>query len=584
MSLRAVSQTLDILLVEDDEDDFVLTRALLSETFGGGFNLDWVTTWDTALEALRRDEFDVCLVDYHLGKWNGLDLIHEAICRGAGVPFIMLTGQDSREIDIEASRVGAADYLVKSQITAPLLERTIRYAQERKKSEERLTTLAQCDGLTGIANRSYFQTRLNDAITQAKRTGSMVAVLLLDLDRFKDINDLHGHPAGDALLVEVAERLVDCIRETDTVGRLGGDEFAVIATNLTHADGAGILARKIIDAIVKPIELDGQKVVVGTSVGISLFPLDDEDPDKLLKNADLALYQTKDQNRGALNFYHAEMNARAGVRKALETDLRRATDERNLFLHYQPILNPHSGDVIAAEALLRWNHAERGLIPPDEFIPIAESSGLIVPLGEHVLKMACAQSVNWHEAGLPAIPIAVNVSALQFRAGKFADTVTRIIAETGADASCLELEITESAIVDNIDHVNHELRRLHEVGIKLAIDDFGTGYSSLAHLKQLPFDKLKIDRTFVHDMVQDPDGGMIVRAVISLGKALGMTVVAEGVETEAQLSFLKRENCDEVQGFYFCRPIPADAFAEWWSEHLRRNGATAWSDTCVDVA
>ena len=317
-----------------------------------------------------------------------------------------------------------------------------------------MTALAQCDGLTGIANRSFFRARLKDAITQAKRTDSILAVLLLDLDRFKDINDLHGHQAGDALLVEVAERLASCIRETYTVGRLGGDEFAVIATNLTHVDGAGILARKIIDAIAKPIDLDGQKVVTGTSVGISLFPLDDDDPDKLLKNADLALYQAKDQNRGSLNFYRTEMNARAQLRKALETDLRRATDERSLFLHYQPILNPHGGDVVGAEALLRWNHPERGPIPPDEFIPIAESSGLIVPLGERVLMMACAQSVAWREVGLPSIPLAVNVSALQFMAGRFAETVTRVIAETGADSSCLELEITESAIVDNIHSVN----------------------------------------------------------------------------------------------------------------------------------
>ncbi len=570
--------------VDDDEDDFVLTRELLSETFGSGFKLDWVTTWDAALETLRGDAYDVCLVDYYLGKWNGLDLIHEAIGRGAGVPFIILTGRDSRAIDVEASRAGAADYLVKSQITAPLLERTIRYAQERKRSEERLTALAQCDGLTGIANRSYFRARLKDAITQAKRTDGILAVLLLDLDRFKDTNDLHGHAAGDALLVEVAERIAGCIRETDTVGRLGGDEFAVIATNLTHADGAGILARKIIDAIAKPIDLDGRIVVAGASVGISLFPLDDDDPDTLLKNADLALYQAKDRNRGSLSFYRSEMNARAQLRKVLETDLRRATDEGSLFLHYQPILNPHSGEVIGAEALLRWNHPDRGPIPPDEFIPIAESSGLIVPLGERVLMMACAQSVAWREVGLPSILFAVNVSALQFRAGSLAETVTRVIAETGADPSCLGLEITESVIIDNISSVYEEFRCLHEVGVKLVVDDFGTGYSSLAHLKQLPFDKLKIDRSFVHDMVQDADGGMIVRAVISLGKALGMAVVAEGVETEAQHAFLQRENCDEVQGFYFCRPMPADAFAAWWSAYLRECGTIAWPDTQIGAA
>lgn len=390
--------------------------------------------------------------------------------------------------------------------------------------------------------------------------------------------------AGDALLIEVAERLVGCTRETDPVGRLGGDEFAVIATNLAHADGADVLARKIIDTIAKPFDLDGQNVVTGTSVGIAVFPLDDDDPDELLKYADMALYQAKERNRGTLNFYRPEMNARARVRRALQTDLRRATDERHLELHFQPILDTHGREVIGVEALLRWNHPERGLILPDEFIPIAESTGLIVPLGERVLTMACAQSAAWHEAGFPLIPLAVNVSALQFRTGKLTEIVTRAIAETGAVAGCLELEITENAIVDNLDSVNEELRCLHEFGIKLVIDDFGIGYSSLAYLKRLPFHKLKIDRSFVRDMVQEPSAGAIVKAIISLGTALDMGVVAKGVETEAQLAFLMRQNCDGVQGFYFCRPLPADAFAAWWSEYRRKSGAITSPNTPIGVA
>ena len=572
---ETVATTVDIMLVEDDEDDFVLTREALSEIFAGDFKLDWVTTWDEALKALKDDPYDVCLVDHNLGARTGLELVREATVRGIGVPFIMLTGQDSREIDLEASHAGVADYLVKSEITAPLLERAIRYAQERKKIENRLTILAQHDSLTGLANRAFFQSRLNDAVTQAKRMGGMVAILLLDLDRFKSVNDTFGHPAGDLLLVEAAKRLIDCTRETDTVARLGGDEFAVIATNIVHPDVAGVLARKIIEAMAAPFDLDGHRVVTGTSAGIALFPLDENDPDELLKMADMALYQAKEQNSGTFNFYRAEVNERARIRKALESDLRRATDEKNLELYYQPILNPYNGEIISAEALLRWNHPERGLIMPDEFIPIAESNGLIVPLGERVLRIACGQIVAWREAGLPPIPVAVNVSAIQFRSGQMAETVARVIRESGVDSSCLELELTESAVVDNIEIVYEELRQLHELGTKLIIDDFGVGYSSFAYLRQLPFDKLKIDRSFVRDIVQGSNGGKIVTAINSLGKALGMEVIAEGIETESELSFLMREKCDGVQGFYFCKPVPADAFTAWRSDYRHAERVSA---------
>lgn len=572
---ETVATTVDIMLVEDDEDDFVLTREALSEIFAGDFKLDWVTTWDEALKALKDDPYDVCLVDHNLGARTGLELVREATVRGIGVPFIMLTGQDSREIDLEASHAGVADYLVKSEITAPLLERAIRYAQERKKIENRLTILAQHDSLTGLANRAFFQSRLNDAVTQAKRMGGMVAILLLDLDRFKSVNDTFGHPAGDLLLVEAAKRLIDCTRETDTVARLGGDEFAVIATNIVHPDVAGVLARKIIEAMAAPFDLDGHRVVTGTSAGIALFPLDENDPDELLKMADMALYQAKEQNSGTFNFYRAEVNERARIRKALESDLRRATDEKNLELYYQPILNPYNGEIISAEALLRWNHPERGLIMPDEFIPIAESNGLIVPLGERALRIACGQIVAWREAGLPPIPVAVNVSAIQFRSGQMAETVARVIRESGVDSSCLELELTESAVVDNIEIVYEELRQLHELGTKLIIDDFGVGYSSFAYLRQLPFDKLKIDRSFVRDIVQGSNGGKIVTAINSLGKALGMEVIAEGIETESELSFLMREKCDGVQGFYFCKPVPADAFTAWRSDYRHAERVSA---------
>lgn len=564
-----MTATPSILLVEDDEDDYVLARGLLSEIFGPSLKLDWVETWDAGLEALRKGTHDLCLADFRLGDRNGLELVREAATLGCTVPIILLTGQDNREIDLAAVKAGATDYLVKGEITAPLLDRAIRYAIERKKVEMQLVRFAQYDSLTGLANRSLFHTRLGDAIAHAKRTKQLVAVLLLDLDHFKNVNDSLGHPVGDMLLTQVSERLTACARESDTVARLGGDEFAVIATNMTHGDGAAALARKLIDALPAPFTLNGQEVFTATSMGITLFPLDAKEPDQLLKNADMALYQAKAEGRGKYRFYDAKMNARAQARKTLEFEMRRALERHEFCLHFQPKINTFTGDLTGVEALIRWQHPERGMVLPGEFIPVAETTGLIVPLGDWVLHTACAQSVAWQEMGLPPVPVAVNVSAIQFKGTDFIDSVTRAIDESGIDPACLELELTESTVMDETEVMTELLHRLRDLRLNVAIDDFGTGCSSFLRLKKLPVNKLKIDLSFVRNVTDDPANAAITKTIITLAKNLNLGVIAEGVETAEQFAFLLHHECQEVQGYYISRPLSGDQFTVWYGERLQ---------------
>ena len=444
---------------------------------------------------------------------------------------------------------------------------------KRKQAEQRLARLASYDVLTGLANRSMFQSELRQAIAQVGRSKRLGALLLLDLDNFKDVNDSLGHPAGDALLKRVAQRLVSRVRETDLVARLGGDEFAIVANNLADANGATVLAQTVEAALSQPIDLDGTEIFTTASIGITLFPEDSSHPDTLLKNADMALYQAKRAGRGKFSFYNEELNAQALRRKELETALRTAITDNGLRLNYQPKVEIAEGRVVGVEALLRWNHEEHGEISPVEFIPIAETSGLIVPIGDWVLRRACEQLREWQSIGLPPIPIAVNLSAVQFKRTDLVEAVGGLIEEFDVDPSWLELEITESMIMENVDSTVAALHGLHDIGVSLAIDDFGTGHSSLAYLKRFPMDKLKIDRSFVRDVVEDPDDAAIAQIIINLAKQLNLAVIAEGVETVPQLDFLRQHGCDVAQGYHFSPPIDAVRFVDWFRNHPK--GATS---------
>ena len=437
----------------------------------------------------------------------------------------------------------------------------VRDITERKRAEEQTRRLAQHDPLTDLPNRALFHDRLQHALADAQRYGRRVALLLLDLDHFKDINDTLGHTAGDRLLVEVARRLFSCVRASDTVARLGGDEFAVVLTEVGQPEAAAVVARKVAHMLAEPVRLDGQEVHTGASVGITLYPADGEDPDQLLRRADMALYRAKAEGRNTYRFYAVAMGAQVEARKALERDLRRALKGGELELDFQPQLDLATGEIVGAEALVRWRHPGRGPMPPAEFIPLAETSGLIVPLGTWVLREACRQASAWQRAGLPPLTIAVNLSLAQCRNGGLARTARQALRAAGLEPRWLELEVTESLFLSQGNGHLDDLHRLRTQGVRVSIDDFGTGYSSLGRLRQLPVDQIKVDRSFVAGLGRSPDAEAIVRALIKLGRSLGLRVMAEGVETHEQRAFLQTEGCDAVQGFHISPPLPPRDFA-----------------------
>jgi diguanylate cyclase (GGDEF)-like protein len=427
---------------------------------------------------------------------------------------------------------------------------------ERKAAEARIHHLAHHDALTGLSNRVALEARLEQALASADRHGGKLGLMFIDLDRFKNINDSLGHDVGDALLVAIAGRLARALRETDTAARFGGDEFVLVLPDIGSANDLVTIAGKIVDALNQPIVAHGHALHTSGSIGISIFPEDGRDVATLMKNADTAMYSAKASGRNTFHFYTDAMNLSASRRLDTETRLRSALEAQQFELYYQPLLRG-DGDIAGLEALIRWRDPERGLIAPGEFIPVAEDSGLILPIGEWVIERACEQIVAWASAGLPRLRVSVNLSPRQLRSKALVPFIGRVLLDTGLPPDVLELEITESGILDTGDEAKTIMLQLREMGITLAIDDFGTGYSSLSHLKEFPVQKLKIDRSFVQDIETDPSDRAIAISTIALAHALGMTVVAEGVENAAQLAVLREHGCDELQGFLFSRPLPA---------------------------
>ena len=426
----------------------------------------------------------------------------------------------------------------------------------------KMSYLAQHDSLTDLPNRVLLNDRLNEAIALSSRHRRNLAVLFLDLDRFKHINDSLGHVVGDRLLQSVGRRLFTCVRSSDTISRQGGDEFVILLWEVRHAQDAAITAEKMLQALREPHHIDGHVLHVTGSIGIATYPDDGTDAETLMKKADFAMYYAKDTGRDRYQFFKSEMNAQAVERQWLEDSLRHAIERQELLLHYQPKLNLATGGIIGVEALIRWHHPQRGLVPPGEFIAIAEQCGLIVPIGRWVLREACRQARAWQAAGLPPMSIAINISSVELRAPGFVSGVRATLEETGLEPRCLELELTETALLEDSRSVADVLRELKDIGVLLALDDFGTGYSSLSHLKRFPIDALKIDQSFVRDLTTDEDDAGIVTAVIGLGKSLHMRVVAEGVETREQLEILQEQGCPQGQGYYFSRPVPAVEFGQ----------------------
>ncbi|MHB1117708.1 putative bifunctional diguanylate cyclase/phosphodiesterase [Sideroxydans sp.] len=590
------------LLLVDDEADIIsaLARVLRKD----GYRILSASSGKEGLALLAQHEVGVIISDQRMPEMSGvefltrvkelyphtirivlsgyadLDAVMDAINRGAIYKFFAKPWDNEtlRAEVLEAFRHHELAWeketlLQEIQAANDLLARVnLELAEVVAYKDSQIEHIAHYDALTGQPNRLLFVDRLDQELARAQREERMVAVLAVGLDRFKQINDSFGHPMGDQLLQVVAERLVGKVRACDTVARIAGDEFGVVLTGVKAAHDAGDVAQKIIDSIAQnPISIGDSEIFVTLSIGVCLYPLDGPNTATLLRNADAALHHAKTEGRNNFQYYAAHMNASAWQRLQLETGLRRALEREEFVLHYQPQVDLENGKIIGMEALLRWQSAERGLISPGEFIPLLEETGLIVPVGDWVLRTACQQARAWQAAGLSGFHVAVNLSTLQFRQPDFAGVVTAILEEYGIDPAqrMIELELTESLLMHNVAGAIDTLNKLHATGIEFSIDDFGTGYSSLSYLKRFPISSLKIDQSFVRDLSSDRSDAAIVTAIIALGHSLGMNVIAEGVETTTQLARLREMGCDEIQGYLFSRPVSAAEMTR-----LLQNGET----------
>ncbi len=441
--------------------------------------------------------------------------------------------------------------------------------EELKRREEQLEFQSSHDRITGLPNRTLLNDRIQQAISFGRRYHREVGVMLIDLDHFKFINDSLGHETGDRLLKHISARLKNSVRSVDTVAHPGGDEFVIVLNDIEKDEDVARLARKMLEDISRPYRVDGQELCISCSIGISIYPKDGADSQTLLKHAEAAMYQAKELGRGNFRFFTMAMNERAVNRLTMERHLRRALERNELLLHYQPQVDLSTGRMNGVEALLRWQSAELGRVSPGRFIPVAEDTGLIVPIGEWVLQTACRQGKEWQEAGYPEFSISVNLSARQFQDKEFTTVVERILRETGLDPRMLELEIVESMVMQDVTGSTGLLNKLRGLGIRLAMDDFGTGYSSLSYLKRFPFNRLKIDISFVKDITTDPESAAIAKTIIAMAHNLNLTAIAEGVETDGQLSYLRNHRCDEIQGFYFSRPLPSEGLEQLLKEEKR---------------
>jgi diguanylate cyclase (GGDEF)-like protein/PAS domain S-box-containing protein len=682
-----------LLIVEDNPGDARLLREMFNEQGSHNTELTHVECMSEAEQHLSKRAFDIIVLDLGLPDAQGLGAVRRAHAAAPRVPLVVLTGLDDESLAAEALQEGAQDYLIKGQIEARGLLRSLRYAMERKAMEEALfvekeraeVTLnsigdavactdisgnitflnlvaekmtgssreeaagrpmaevlrimdatsretisnpmelavaknrtvhlplncvlirrdgfeipiedsvspihdregratgavivfrdvsvaqamalqmahsAQHDFLTGLPNRMLLNDRVSQAISLAARHMKKVAVLFLDLDGFKHINDSLGHPIGDKLLQSIAKRLVDCGRSSDTVSRQGGDEFVVLLSEVEQSDDAATTARRMLQAVAEPHSIGQHDLHVTASIGLSIYPDDGLDAEALIKNADTAMYQAKENGHQSYQFFKPAMNVRAVERQSIEESLRRALERQEFALHYQPIINLGTGEITGAEALIRWTHPIRGPVSPAQFIPVAEDCGLILPIGNWVLREACKQARAWVDSGLPLGTMAVNISAIEFRDERFLEGVFGILKDTGLDPRSLELELTESVLMKRAESTESILKALRARGVQVAVDDFGTGYSSLSYLRRFPIDALKIDQSFVRQITTAPDETTIVTAVISMGRSLKLRVVAEGVETQEELAFLQAHQCDEAQGYFFSRPLPPKQFAK----------------------
>jgi len=588
------------VLIIDDEPHI---RNILCETLNANHDCQTASSAEEGLEILKSNPFSLVISDINMNGKTGLEIVPEMLAVAPDTVVIIMSGAQAMENAVGALRVGAFDYLMKPfdlRLVEAAVRRAVEHYQlrvskrqyeidleekvqkrtaallattrqleteiaERNRAEERLNYLSYHDLLTELPNRVLFMDRLGQALTAAKRENHLVAVFLLSIDRFKSISETLGSESADKLICDVAERLTNSMREGDTLAYWGSDEFAFLFNQLDKNEDAIHISKRLQATLQPAFKLAGDEIYLSASIGMVLHPLNGEDEAILMKNAAAALAQAKQRGGNNYQFYTAEMNAKALRRFSLESSLRRAIDREEFVLHLQPKVDINNWQVSGAEALIRWNHPEKGLVSPAEFIPLAEESGLIAPIGEWVLRTLC---VYLKEAtrSVPALTISSNISARQFQDPNFFLMVMSTLEDSGVEPRSLELELTESSIMTNFDSGIRTLNALRDAGVRISIDDFGTGFSSLAYLKRLPIDILKIDRSFVHDASTDPDDAALVMAIITLAHNLRLKVVAEGVETEEQLRFLHLLRCDEIQGYLFSKPLPVDDFKQLFCE------------------
>ncbi len=580
------NQPLRLLLVEDSEDDARLLYSELRQT-NSEVSYRRVDCAEEMRAALLEAEWDIVISDHSMPRFSSLealDLLKEC---GKDIPFIIYSGDVSEHVEVAAMCSGAQDSIEKGNFARllPAIEREIHGAAIRRAKEQadaHVHKLAFYDSLTGLPNRNLFCNHVNGKIAQT--TGRSATICLLDIDRFLRVNNCFGYKVGDALIRQIAERLQQCVPEDGMVARSGSDEFAVVLDGAASEDEARLATDRIRQAFAKPFTEGGLEFYLCVSIGIVTSPRDGNDVQELLINAETAMFRAKSLGGNNYQFYAREMGVAAGAQLVLESGLRKAVARQELVLEYQPSLDAASGRLTGVEALVRWQHPEMGVLLPDDFIPLANESGLIMEIGNWVLRTACRQAKRWHDSGHPGLRLAVNISAVQFWQPGLVQSVAQVLAETGLEAQCLELEISESVLMRNVDATLMTLQALKSMHIRISVDDFGTGYSSLSYLRRFPIDILKIDRSFSCEVVRDPESAAIVRAIGALARGLGLMTVAEGVETAEQFEFFRGQQCDRVQGFLFCEPRPVEEISELLVAHAGGHGASRRIASTADAA
>ncbi len=548
------------IIIADDDPSIVLLlkHILLSE----GYNVTEAKTGNEVIEHCKETYFDLAILDIVMPDMNGIDacrFIRNQLTESP--PVLMITSLDDDVSIDQAFSAGATDYITKP-INWSVFKNRVKRLIEAEKARKTVKKLEYHDHLTGLPNRTLLMDRLELSTYRAKRNKTHVALIMIDIDNFKLINETLGHDNGDMLLQSVAKRLQKDLRETDTLSRTDGDEFSIIIENIEHAESVALIVKNLSRLLEHTITLADQSIHIKASIGIALYPQDGDDIGTLLRNADIALYRAKERGQNLYQFFSPDLSKRALRRLDLENSLRHAIENNELVVYYQPKIELTSGKASGMEALVRWQHPEKGLIPPDEFIPIAEETGLIVQLGEWVIRTACKNFSQWKKDELPVDNISINVSARQFKEQDLVSLFQEVLQQTELDANYIEIELTESALLNNEDHAESKLNQLHNMGIKISIDDFGTGYASLSYLKRLPIDILKIDRSFTDGILNDPDDIAIINAITGLAQAMNLQLVAEGIETIEQLEKIRELEINYGQGYYWSPPCPSEKYKD----------------------